>query len=100
MERIYYPYPANDGKHKYFIISKSGKKIKFGQNGASDFTIHKDEARRQRYINRHKKMSLNFGINQELIPLHSGLDFCSGKNQLLKKVILTLKNVSIFNIIF
>jgi hypothetical protein len=55
MDRIYYPYPANDGIHKYFIITKSGKKIKFGQNGASDFTKHKDEARRQRYINRHKK---------------------------------------------
>ena len=27
MERIYYPYPANDGKHKYFIITKSGKKL-------------------------------------------------------------------------
>jgi hypothetical protein len=26
----------------------------FGANGYSDFTIHKDEARKQRYINRHK----------------------------------------------
>ena len=54
MERIYYPYPANDGKHKFYIITKSGKKIKFGQAGASDYTIHKDEARKQRYVNRHK----------------------------------------------
>ena len=50
----YYPYAANDGKHKYYIITESGKKIYFGQYGASDFTIHKDEARRQRYIERHK----------------------------------------------
>ena len=50
----YYPYPANDGKHKYYIITKSGKTIKFGQASASDFTIHKDEARKQRYIDRHK----------------------------------------------
>ncbi len=57
MERIYYPYPANDGRHKFYIISKSGKKIKFGQEGASDYTIHKDEARKQRYINRHKNES-------------------------------------------
>jgi hypothetical protein len=28
-----------------------------------------------------RKMNLNIGINQELIPLHSGLDFCFGKNQ-------------------
>ena len=30
MNKIYYPYPANDGKHKYYIITESGKKIKFG----------------------------------------------------------------------
>ena len=54
MEKIYYPYPTHDGKHKYYIITKSGKKIKFGASGYSDFTIHRDEARKQRYINRHK----------------------------------------------
>ena len=26
MEKIYYPYPAKDGTHKYYIITKSGKK--------------------------------------------------------------------------
>ena len=34
-----------------------GKKVKtihFGADGYSDYTIHKDEARRQRYIDRHK----------------------------------------------
>ena len=51
---IYYPYPAHDGKHKYYIITKTGKKIYFGAAGYSDFTIHKDEERKQRYINRHK----------------------------------------------
>ena len=51
----YYPYPANDGKHKYYIITKSEKKIYFGAAGYSDFTQHKDEARRQRYIKRHEK---------------------------------------------
>jgi hypothetical protein len=50
----YYPYAANDGKHKYYIITESGKKVYFGAAGMSDFTIHKDEARRQRYIARHK----------------------------------------------
>jgi tRNA U34 2-thiouridine synthase MnmA/TrmU len=54
MEKIYYPYPTHDGKHKYYIITKSGKKIKFGASGYSDFTMHKDEARKQIYINRHK----------------------------------------------
>ena len=55
MVKIYYPYPANDGKHKYYFITNSGKTIKFGQASASDFTIHKDKARKERYINRHKK---------------------------------------------
>ena len=60
MNKIYYPYPANDGKHKYYIITKSGKKIKFGALGYSDFTQHKDEARKQRYINRHKNGNENW----------------------------------------
>ena len=36
------------------IITSNDKKVYFGQAGASDFTIHKDEQRKQRYINRHK----------------------------------------------
>ena len=51
----YHPYPANDGKHKYYIITNSGRKIYFGAAGMSDFTIHKDVARKQRYIDRHRK---------------------------------------------
>ena len=50
----YYPYAANDGKHKYYIITESGRKVYFGATGYSDFTIHKDEARKERYITRHK----------------------------------------------
>ena len=48
-------YKSNDGKHKYYIITESGKNVYFGAAGYSDFTQHKDEARKQRYINRHKK---------------------------------------------
>ena len=51
----YYPYPANDNKHKYYIITASGKKIYFGAYGYSDYTIHRDPERKQRYITRHKK---------------------------------------------
>ena len=35
------------------IITPKGKKIHFGQKGASDMTIHKNEAKKQNYINRH-----------------------------------------------
>ena len=51
---IYYPYPANDGKHKYYIITASGKTVYFGAIGYEDFTIHKDPIRKARYIARHK----------------------------------------------
>jgi len=54
MTKLYYPYPATDGKHKYFIITSSGRKVYLGAKGYEDFTIHKDEERKQRYINRHK----------------------------------------------
>lgn len=47
-------------KKKYVaqFINTENKKIKntyFGANGMSDYTIHKDKDRRNRYINRHKK---------------------------------------------
>ena len=49
----YYPYVANNGKNKYYIITNEGKKIYFGQYGASDYTIHKDPERKLRYLKRH-----------------------------------------------
>lgn len=52
---IYYPYPSDKPNKKFFIITETGKKVYFGQAGASDMTQHKDEARKLRYINRHKK---------------------------------------------
>jgi hypothetical protein len=37
----YHPYPANDGIHKYYIITKLGRKNLFGAVGYSDFTKQK-----------------------------------------------------------
>ena len=51
----YHPYKSDKPGKKYFIITESNKKVYFGASGYSDFTIHKDEARKQRYIDRHKK---------------------------------------------
>ena len=36
----YYPYPANDGKHKYYIITASGKTVYFGAIGYNDYIIY------------------------------------------------------------
>ncbi len=59
--KLYYPYPANNGKHKYYIITNTGKKVYFGQHGASDYTIYYKmygkefaEKKRKAYIARHK----------------------------------------------
>jgi hypothetical protein len=54
MSKTYYPYPATDNKHKYFIITANGHKVNFGAKGYEDYTIHKDPERKQRYLNRHK----------------------------------------------
>ena len=45
---------STNPKKKYDAYVE-GKKISFGATGYSDFTQHKDEERKQRYIDRHKK---------------------------------------------
>ena len=42
-------------KYDAFIdVDGKTRKVSFGAAGMSDFTIHKDEERKQRYIQRHK----------------------------------------------
>ena len=52
----YHPYKSDKPGKKYYIITESNRKIYFGASdySNSDYTIHKDEERKQRYINRHK----------------------------------------------
>ena len=51
--------PSNNKNKKYdAVIHKPDGKTKtvsFGAKGYSDFTIHKDEQRKQRYLDRHRK---------------------------------------------
>lgn len=57
------------GSNKKYEITfeKNGKQYirKFGASGMSDFTIHKDRERRERYITRHKK---DLGSNDPMKP--------------------------------
>lgn len=48
---------TNPSKKYDAFIDVDGKerKVSFGAAGMSDFTIHKDEERKQRYIQRHKE---------------------------------------------
>ncbi len=50
----YHPYKSDKPNKKYYIITNNDNKVQIGQAGASDFTLHKNEASKQRYINRHK----------------------------------------------
>ena len=52
---IYNPYNSDDDTHKFYIITKKQKKVYFGAKGYEDYTTHKNEERKQRYISRHKK---------------------------------------------
>ncbi len=48
---------ASDKIHKYvatFTDDDRTYSVKFGRQGYSDFTIHKDEQRKQRYLDRHR----------------------------------------------
>jgi hypothetical protein len=54
------PSNAKDGKHKLLVRVtdlKTGRQrtVRFGQLGASDFTMHKDTKRRDLYLQRHRK---------------------------------------------
>lgn len=37
------------------LVNAQGKKIHFGARNMSDYTIHKDDTRKDRYIARHQK---------------------------------------------
>ena len=85
--KYYYPYKSDKPEKKYFIMTKTGKHIYFGAAGMSDFTKHKDEDRKNRYIDRHKHNE-DWG--------KSGIDTVGvagsyGINQPLEKVIKILK---------
>ena len=49
---------SNPGK-KFTAIIDNKKSIHFGQKNASDYTIHKDDDRKNRYLQRHKHDHFN-----------------------------------------
>ena len=51
---IIYLAKSNRSDKKY-MVRVENKTVHFGARGMSDFTIHKDPERKQRYIARHKK---------------------------------------------
>lgn len=52
----YFPYRSDKPEKKFFIITRTGKKVYFGDSRYQHFTSgHYDAIRRQRYEDRHKK---------------------------------------------
>ena len=47
--------PSPKQSKKWRVVFGDGTRTDFGQKGASDYTIHKDISRRNRYIQRHRK---------------------------------------------
>ena len=64
MPKTYTLYKADNPakKYKVYVVSKTGniKKVQFGARGMSDYTLHNDPLRKQRYINRHSGMGENW----------------------------------------
>jgi hypothetical protein len=56
--------PSNKPDKKYDAIIDGKKTISFGAKGMSDYTIHKDKERKERYLARHK----NDNYNNPLYP--------------------------------
>jgi hypothetical protein len=71
----YYPYKSDKPNKKNYIITNDNKKVYFGAAGYSNFTIHKDEARKLRYI---KDIIMKIGLNTEIIAQSFGLAGCYG----------------------
>ena len=46
--------PSKKPDKKFDAVIDGKKTVSFGAKGYSDFTQHKDPARKQRYLNRHK----------------------------------------------
>lgn len=55
MPRIVKLTKANDGKHKWIAEFEDGKRTRFGQQGADDYTLTGDEKQKELYQKRHKK---------------------------------------------
>jgi hypothetical protein len=59
--KVFYMYKSDKPEKKFMIVYKNPetdreKKLYFGQAGYEDYTTHKDDDRKARYIKRHRGM--------------------------------------------
>jgi len=85
----YYPYPANDGKHKNYIITKSERKYILA---LLDIQILPNiKTKKEKIGIFHAMRKMKSGVNRVLILPDFGVGGYYGINQRLKKVMKTLK---------
>lgn len=65
--KLYFPIKSDKPKYKYYIITSSGKRVYFGQQGYNDYIIYNKNEGKERadkmkkaYIARHSKMGENW----------------------------------------
>ncbi len=75
---------------KYYRYKSDKPNLKHGRVSASDLIIHKDEARKQRYINRQKIMKI--GLNQVFILPFDGVNGCCVIYQQITARYIDIKN--------
>jgi hypothetical protein len=87
------PIKSDKSNQKYYIITNENIKVYFGQASAFDFTIHKDEARMPRYINRHKKTKFKYWNKSGIDTPSFWSSFCYGiYQQYLQVIKIYIKN--------
>jgi len=72
-------------KNKKYMIKIENKTIHFGDNRYDDYTSHKDEDRKNRYINRHNKNE-NWNISGIYTPGFWSLHLLWSENTLNKSI--------------
>ena len=48
---------SSDGVHKFVAVVPDGHRVRFGREGYSDYTLHKDPERMCRYLARHRALT-------------------------------------------
>ena len=46
-------------KHKFSVFLQNGKRVRYGAEGYSDFTLHSDPERMKRYLRRHGAQNID-----------------------------------------
>jgi hypothetical protein len=77
---------------KYDLIDPDGKIISFGAKGMSDYTIHHDKARKNRYIARHEANEKQFWDDKAPLTPSYLSRFILWENKDLNKAILNVEH--------